>query len=63
MEDDIEKQEGQIWVAFFLKSEKNIQLMKEPEIRDTFDLFEYYKKDELQMKHLLVRLCQKIDKL
>jgi glycosyltransferase involved in cell wall biosynthesis len=42
---DLDKREGQIWVAWCMESEKNYPLIADPEIKDLFDLWMSYMKD------------------
>lgn len=61
MDDDLDKPEGQIWVGWFLKSDKKYPWINDPEIVDLFDLLENYSQDEIQNGYHLVLLCRKRD--
>jgi len=45
MENDVEQSTGQLWVAWYLESEKNYPGFRSPEIRETFDLWMSYRQD------------------
>jgi len=45
MENDVEQSPGQLWVAWYLESEKNYPGFRSPEIRETFDLWMSYRQD------------------
>ncbi|WP_455629030.1 hypothetical protein [Parabacteroides chinchillae] len=58
LETDLDKQEGQMWISWFLESEKNDPLINDPEIKDVFDLSISYCKDNEQKEHPLIYLCR-----
>jgi glycosyltransferase involved in cell wall biosynthesis len=58
MENDLDKQEGQIWVSWHLESEGNHPLFNDPEIKDIFDLWINCSQYEDQEEHPLLRLCR-----
>lgn len=60
LEDDLDKPEGQIWVSWYLETEKDDLLINDPEIRSTFDLWINYRQDEEDKEHPLVRLCRNV---
>jgi glycosyltransferase involved in cell wall biosynthesis len=45
MEQDLDKPEGQIWIAWHLESEVNYPFIKNPEVRELFDLWMSYRPD------------------
>jgi len=45
LESDLGKPQGQIWVAWYMESEKIFQLVNEPEIQNTFDLWMSYRQN------------------
>ena len=62
LEDDLDKPEGQIWVAWHLaETEKNYPWVNDPEIKNVFDLQVYYPEDEIQKEHPLIQLCRTIN--
>lgn len=46
MDDEIEKRDGQIWVAWSLESEENYPCIKNQDIREYFDLWMGYHQDD-----------------
>jgi hypothetical protein len=58
LENDLEKLDGQIWVSWYLESEKNLPLLNESELRDMFDLWVSYQQDEERKEHPMLRLCR-----
>ncbi len=42
---DLDKPEGQIWVGWYLDSEKNYPWIRSPEMKETFDLWMSYRQD------------------
>lgn len=60
LENDLDKPEEQIWISRYLESEKQHPLINDPEIRDVFDLWITYGKDEEITGHPLVSLCRQI---
>jgi len=61
MENDLEKPDGQIWVAWYLKeTDKEYPWVNDPENREIFDFWLYYPEDELQKGRLLSELCRSI---
>ena len=58
-ENDLDKQEGQVWISWYLESEKEDSWVENPEI-DVFDHWICYRQDESQQEHPLVRLCRKL---
>jgi glycosyltransferase involved in cell wall biosynthesis len=61
LEQDLEKLEGQIWISWYLDSEKDNPLLHDPEIRDTFDLWMNYCQYEKLEEHPLVYLCRQVE--
>ena len=48
MEDEIDKREGQIWVGWNLECEENYSWTKDPEFRESFDLWMgYHQEDDI----------------
>ena len=45
LEGDLDKPEGQLWVGWYLESEKNCPWFKSAECRETFDLWMSYRQD------------------
>ena len=60
LEEDIEKSEGQIWVAWHLELEKDNPLLNDKELRETFDLWMCYQQEEIKNDRHLIRLCRQI---
>ena len=61
LENDLEKPEGQIWVAWQLaETEKNYPWINYPEFKELFDLQVYYPEDESQKEHPVIQLCRTI---
>lgn len=60
VENDLDKPEGQIWISWYLESEKEDPLTSDPEIRDIFDVWISHQPGDEQREHLLVRLCRSI---
>jgi glycosyltransferase involved in cell wall biosynthesis len=62
IENDLEKQENQMWVAWYLvDTEKNYPWINDSEFKDIFDLQVYYPEDEIQKEHPLIQLCRAIN--
>lgn len=48
MEDEIDKREGQLWVGWSLECEENYSWTKNPEFRESFDLWMgYHQEDDI----------------
>lgn len=48
MEDEIDKREGQLWVGWSLECEENYSWTKDPEFRESFDLWMgYHQEDDI----------------
>jgi len=45
LENDLDKPDKQIWVAWYMEAEKNYPELKDPEINDLFDIWMSYKED------------------
>ena len=61
LEDDLNKPQGQIWVSWYMESESENSWVKDPEIRDTFDLQICYKQnDDLKLANLCWKLDEKL---
>lgn len=62
VEDDLEKLEGQIWIAWHLiETEKNYPWINDPEFKELFDLQVYYPEEEIQEEHPVIQLCRTIN--
>jgi glycosyltransferase involved in cell wall biosynthesis len=62
--DDIEKREGQIWVAWYPEPEENYPWLKDDEAKELFDIRMNYKKGaalEEQKTHPFIRLLRKLE--
>ena len=57
LEEDLEKPEGQIWISWYLESEKDHPLFNEPEIKDTFEMWICCLHDADE-EHPLLRVCR-----
>jgi len=45
LEDDLDKPDNQIWVGWYMEAEKNYTSLKEPEVRDLFEIWMSYRED------------------
>ena len=65
MEHDLDKSEGQTWVAWYVESDESCQsFIKDPEISELFDLWMSYPQEaEQQCVHPIVRLCVKLEEV
>ena len=59
LENDLEKPEGQVWISWYLESEKQSPWIEDPKIRDIFDLWMCYQEDAGK-EHPLVLLCKDV---
>ena len=63
LDDELEKLEGQIWVACYPDTVKDGSWLDDPEIKALFDLWICYNHDNEQESHPLVHICRKVDYL
>ena len=61
LDDELEKQDGQVWVSLYLESEAQNPWVEDPEMRAAFDLWLCYRHDEKPQEHSFVRFCRKVE--
>ena len=57
----LDKQEGQVWISWYLESEIESAWIEDAKIRKKFDCWMCYQEDDKPQEHPLARLCRKVD--
>ena len=61
LDNELEKPERQVWISWYLESEKQAQWIDDPELRELFDSWICYRLEDEQQDHPIVQLCRQLD--